>query len=214
MGLSVKDRDAGARRGLRVLIIAIVAFGLLAMLFLARGAWLPPIGGFLIVSDPLVAADAIVPLAGSRDRVFHAAEVYSQGYADWFITTNMPLNAPGIDEPYRELVRREAIKRGVPGEKILPAPGTVTTTYEEALAIRQLSERQGWKSLIVVTSAFHTRRSLISFEAAFEGSDIAVAIRPVPNDGYDAQTWWRSQDGLRETWTEYAKLVLHFMGYR
>lgn len=177
--------------------------------------WLPLFGSFLVVADTLQPSDAVVVLGGGgQERVIHGARLFSENYADWFVVTNMPFNIPGIRTSYGELMRREAIYQGVPEERILTVPGVVETTYEEAQAMRQLSQEQGWRSLIVVTAPFHTRRARICFRQGFKDSGITVMIRPVNDHWYHADSWWRSRDGLRETWTEYAKLVLHFIGYK
>jgi uncharacterized SAM-binding protein YcdF (DUF218 family) len=176
--------------------------------------WLPFIGGFLVVADPLQPADAIVALGGGKERAVYGAELFNQGYADWFITADMPLNVPGIREPYSELVKREATWQGVPEENILVTPGTVETTYQEALAVRQLAEARGLRSLIVVTDPFHTRRARMAFRDAFRDTDITVMGRPVSESKYRPDSWWQTRDGLRETWTEYLKLLLYVVGYR
>lgn len=200
------------------LLVALAVLLSIVVAFLARRWWLPLPGRFLLVEDPLPAAgapaDAVVPLAGTDDRVPYAAQLLQAGYASRLVATNMPLNIPGIRETYGELVRKEATWQGVPQEQILIAPGTVTTTSEEALAVRQLAEQQGWHALIVVTDPFHTRRARLCFREAFRGSGVTVAVRAAEGSSYDPETWWKSADGLRATWTEYLKLALHLVGYR
>jgi len=182
---------------------------------LAGGFWLPAIGGFLIVADPLRPADAVVALSGGgRGRAVYAAQLFNQGYAGWFIATSMKLEVPGVRVSYGELVRQEAIWQGVPEEHILIAPGVAETTYHEAVAVRQLALERGLRSLIVVTDPYHTRRARMTFRDVFRGTDVAVIVRPVNAHWYKADSWWQSQNGLRETWTEYVKLALYGVGYR
>nr|HID14004.1 hypothetical protein [Anaerolineae bacterium] len=64
--------------------------------------------------------------------------------------------------------------------------------------------------LIITTDPYHTRRGLV----AFRGTGITVIVRPVNEHWYRADFWWRSRDGLRETWTEYLRLALYAVGYR
>jgi uncharacterized SAM-binding protein YcdF (DUF218 family) len=54
--------------------------------------------------------------------------------------------------------------------------GICITTHDEALAFKQLKESQGWKSVLLVTSALHMRRS----EALFRKQGIEVV--PVAAD--------------------------------
>jgi uncharacterized SAM-binding protein YcdF (DUF218 family) len=187
---------------------------LLLVAFLSRQWWLPLPARFLLVEDPLQRVDALVPLAGGDERAPYAAQLLEEGYADWFVATSMPLHVPAVRETYGELVREEAIQQGVPEERILIAPGTVTTTCEEARAVRRLFDAQGWDSLLVVTDPLHTRRARLCFDEAFRDSGVAIAVRAVEGSWYDPEAWWLSTGSLRETWTEYLKLALHLVGYR
>jgi len=212
--------DGGPRRSStqrspgRRWVILLVTTAAVVTVLLGRSLWLPLIGDFLTVADPLQPADAVVALAGGQARVVYAAQLFEQGYAGWFVATNMPLNVPGVRASYGELVQQEAIWQGVPEERILTAPGTVETTYEEAITVRQLAHEQGWRCLIVVTDPSHTRRARMAFRDVFRDTGIAVIVRPVNEHWYRADSWWRSRDGLRETWTEYLKLLLYVVGYR
>ncbi|HVO68451.1 MAG TPA: YdcF family protein, partial [Aggregatilineaceae bacterium] len=114
--------------------------------------WLPLIGEYLVVSDPLQPADAIVVLSGGGpERVVQGAELFNEGYASWFVVTNYSLRLPGLRVRYSDLMKTEAESHGIPEDRILTAPHTVKTTYEEAKAIKELANSQGFKSLIVVT---------------------------------------------------------------
>jgi uncharacterized SAM-binding protein YcdF (DUF218 family) len=188
----------------------------LALLVLVSSQlWLPFIGNFLVVSDPLQPADAIVVLGGGRrERVEYGAKLFTSKHAPWFVITNSPLDIPGIRAEYAELMKTEAVWQGVPEGHILVAPGMVETTYQEALAMRQLAEENGLRSLIIVTDPFHTRRARMAFQAAFRGTGITLIMQPVNESWYQSDSWWQTRDGLRETWIEYAKLLVYVVGYR
>jgi len=195
--------------------LGLVGLGFVVLAILAHSLWLPLAGRFLVVADPLQPADAVVPLGGGGvGRVAQAAALLKEGYATWLVATDAEIDLPGIRDSYSELVRREAQWQGVAPERILMAPGVVETTYEEALAVRALAQEQGWTSLLVVTDPYHTRRARLTFRDVFRGTGVAMAVRPVEETPYDPEAWWRSVDGLRETWTEYAKLALYLLGYR
>lgn len=185
------------------------------LLILLRSLWLPLVGGFLIVADPLARADAVVPLGGGeRDRVTQAAALVVDGHAGWLVTTDVEMDLPGIRDSWADMVRREAAWQGVPAERIVDAPGLVTTTYGEAVAVRGLMLERGWRSLIVVTDPLHTRRARLVFREVFRDAGIRVIVRPVDAADFTAANWWRSEEGLRYAWTEYLKLVYHLLGYR
>jgi uncharacterized SAM-binding protein YcdF (DUF218 family) len=189
-------------------------FGVLLLLAIFHRFWLPLIGGFLIVADPLQPADAIVPLAGKAERVEYAATLYNEGYATWFVATSMPHYVPGIREPYSTLVSREAMWAGVPEDVIIEATTVVSTTYQEARVVRNLAQQQGWHSLLVVSSPSHTRRARWIFRDVFADTPIKILVHPVEDHWYTPDTWWQHPDGLRATWTEYLKFAMHISGYR
>jgi len=66
----------------------------------------------------------------------------------------------------------------------------------------------------MVTDPHHTRRARLCFRDAFKGTGVNVMVRPVNEHWYRPNSWWRNQAGLRATWTEYLKLVLHVGGYK
>jgi uncharacterized SAM-binding protein YcdF (DUF218 family) len=194
------------RPGRGAMLLTAAVLGVLV----TRSLWLPLVGEFLIVEDPLRPADALVPLAGERLRIGAGAELLKQGYARWFIVTEMQVD-PGIR--YSDLVRQQASEEGVPAEQIVIAPDVVATTYAEALSVRRLVDAQGWRSLIVVTSPYHTRRAQIIFHDAFAGSGVSIAVRAVRPHWYGSDDWWRYPAGQETTVLEYLKLALYLMGY-
>jgi uncharacterized SAM-binding protein YcdF (DUF218 family) len=208
----VTETRHGRWRGRAALAIAAAA---VLLVVVSHPLWLRALGHWLVVNDPLQVADAIVVLGGGGpDRVAGGVALFEAGYAPWLVVTNMPLNTPGIREDYAELMRREAVWQGVPEERILRAPGTVRTTYEEALVARQLCSAESFRSLIVVSDLYHTRRVRRAFGDALAGSGIHVMVRASQYSGWQPDDWWRTMDGLRDTWTEYLKWVLYALGYR
>ena len=182
-------------------------------LFVTRQAWMPLLSRWLVAGDPLQPADAVIALAGGRARVRHAAHLYLKGYARWFITADMPLNLPGINHTYGQLVQREAVAAGVPAPQLLTLSRTAHTTYDEACMARELAQERGWRRLLVVTDAYHTRRSRLIFRHVFSGSGIDVSIQPVPAHDSENVHWWQSVAGLHQTSSEYLKLLLLAIGY-
>lgn len=206
---------SGSRRRYPRRSVALLAFlGICLALALTSGLWLPVIGGYLVDSDELRKADAIASLNGGRDRPECGAKLFREGYAGWYLTVDMPLDVPGVDEPYGDLVKREVVALGVPADRVLKASGDVETTYQEALKLRDLAASHGFRSLLVVTSSYHTHRARLIFQDVLRGTDITAIVRPVENDPYRPEAWWTSERGMRETWTEYLKLALFLLGYR
>ena len=197
----------------RAIFSAVAATVALVLLTVSRDLSLPPLGSFLITADPLRPADAIVPLAGERSRVDDAAGLFGGGYARWYIITEMWVPNPNPDIGYVESVRGQTIRAGVPADRILVAPGKAASTYREALNLRRMLQEHHVRSLIVVTSPFHTRRSRLILNDVFRDTGTALIIRPVREHWFRAGGWWVSQEGRQVTAEEYLKLALYLVGY-
>ena len=114
------------------------------IIILGRSLWLTLPGLWLKVSDPLVQAEAILPLAGEANRMRYAARLYADGFGQWILTTNPLSDTPGIKMGYGQLMRQEAELNGVLAEQIFDIEQPIKSTYEEALAVRLSAATQGW----------------------------------------------------------------------
>ena len=214
----VKSRARGkAKRKRLVLLIALLSAVALGPIFAWAGARL------LIVKSDLAAADAIVVMSGSStylERSDWAARLYREGRAPVVILTNDSLIS-GWDKqeqrnPYfYELAARELQKRGVPESKIQVVSDIALGTYEESLGVRDYATAHQFKRLLVVTSAYHTRRTLWSLRHACEGSGIEVGIdSPPPGWQTPAPSrWWYRRWGWKVVAGEYVKLIYYWLRY-
>src|SRR6185295_3246400 len=102
-------------------------------------------------------------------------------------------------------------REGVPASAIEILPEPVTGTYEEASLLRRYAEKNNLRSLLVVTSAYHTRRARWTLNRIFGSSGIAVGIDAVP-PGQQAPrpaTWWLHLTGWRLVPDEYVKMIYY-----
>jgi uncharacterized SAM-binding protein YcdF (DUF218 family) len=203
-----------SRRRLTIRHGAVAGCIVIACLLLLQRQWLPLIGGFLSVTERPAPADALVPLAGDRSRVVYAADLFRQGYAPWYVVTDMWLGTPDPPVHYAAMVQRQAVSLGVSADRLLVAPGMPSSTYAEAVGLRQLAVEQGWRSLLVVTSPSHARRAGIILQSVFAGTGVYVQVVTVADHWYRAESWWTSPAGRSETALEYAKLLAFFIGVR
>ena len=117
-------------------------------------AWFYP-EKFLCVDSGRVSADVIVVLGGgSHERPLRAAELFKQHAAPRIILTGV-----GDDQINRKLL----IEAGVPASAI-QVEGKSTTTRENAGFTLKLLRAENLHSAILVTSWYHSRRSLKTFE--------------------------------------------------
>lgn len=191
---------------------------LAAIILLAWGA-----ARSLIVSAPLERADMIVVLSGSAaygERTEWAAKLYAEGRAPRIVLTN-DNQAGGWSSsqqrnPYfYERARNNLLRFGVPNENIEVLPEPVSSTYEEAVLIGNYAKTKGLRSLLIVTSAYHSRRALWTFQHLL-GADMQIGLDPVA-DGPSSpppSTWWLHLRGWRMVPVEYAKIVYYRLRYR
>jgi uncharacterized SAM-binding protein YcdF (DUF218 family) len=178
----------------------------------------------LIVKLPLERADALVVLSGSAaylERTQLAAQLYASGRAPKVILTNDNQQGGWSETQQRnpffiERARDELAASGVPSRQIEIVPVAVTGTYDECLKIRTYAEMQGHKSLLIVTSAYHSRRALLTLRRVFSGSGIEIGLDIVmPGQQMPSPTtWWLSRRGWRVVALEYPKLVYYWLRYR
>ena len=215
---AVKARAAGkAKRRRLVLLIALLGAAALWPVLAWAGAHL------LIVKSELAAADAIVVMSGSatyRERADWAAKLYREGRAPIVILTNDSLKSGWDNKEERnpyfyELAARELQRLGVPESKIQVVSDIALGTYEESVGVRDYASAHQLKRLLVVTSAYHTRRTLWSLRHACEGSGIEIGIDSPP-PGWQtpapARWWWRRW-GWKVVAGEYVKLIYYWMRY-
>lgn len=215
-------KDSSNRKRLlqRVLLAGIVLVLLIALAYAFRSQILTGMADLLVVNDPLQPADMIFVLNGDYNtRPFRASELYEQGLAPVIVIAKaemLPAEKLGLAPNDTDVSINVMKKLGVPPEKIvvLPVEGGTTSTFDEAIALRQYIESHNIRSLILLTSAFHTRRAKWIFDRELAGLPVRTEVAAVPHYGFDESNWWQSEDGLITLNNETIKLAYYFLKYR
>ena len=179
-------------------------------------AWLA--ARLLIVSAPLEKADAIVVLSGSAafgERTQLAAQLYAAGRSRKVILTNDNLQGGWLSSEQRnpffyERARWELERLGVPPTSIEVIGMPVHSTQEEAQLVNNYADSNGLRSILIVTSAYHSRRALRTFRRVVKDR-ITVGLAAVP-PGWQTpkpSTWCLSLRGWQVVPGEYLKLVVY-----
>lgn len=178
---------------------------------------------WLIVSADLPRADAIVVLAGSSaytERALHAAKLFGEGRAPVILLTNDGQHSHWSDEQQRnptfvERAAEELRLAGVPADKIKVLPQAVSSTYEESVLLREYTTAHHIHSILLVTSAYHSRRALWTMRRALRGSGVSIGLsaatsgRGMP----PPMTWWWHAPGWRIVAGEYLKFAYYALRY-
>jgi len=173
----------------------------LIVCYVARGKLLPAVGRALDVRPQVQSADVIVVLGGGNgDRERYASDLFRQGLARHVIATGSPV---GSDVGANLLA-----DQGVPRDAIVLANGTLNTR-EDALGSLELMRQHNWRTALLVTDTYHERRSLWTFRTAFASTGLEVWPAPVVGGWFDANHWWRTEDGFVAVNEEYLKLAYY-----
>ena len=174
---------------------------------------------FLIVDTPLNRADMIVVLSGSavyKERTERAAEYYRQGLSDRILLTNDNLRGEWSSAEQRnpffyERARENLLRLGVPAERIHVLYRPVNGTHDEAEALKEYAVTNKLRSLLVVTSAYHSRRALWTLSRVFAGTGIEIGLQSVETGEQTPApaTWWLHLRGWQMVGGEYVKNVYY-----
>jgi len=213
---------AGGKRRLPwgLLVPASLMVVLIVLVFAFRAQLLTGAAEYLVVDDAPRPAEVIFLLNGDYNtRPFQASQLYQQGLAPRIVIAQaegQPAERIGLVQNETEISVAVMEKMGVPADKIvvLQVEGGVTSTYDEARALRQYVRDNSIHSVLLVTSAFHTRRARWIVAKELAGLPVSLEVSAVPYGSFDATDWWQSENGLIALNNEYIKLFYYFWKYR
>jgi uncharacterized SAM-binding protein YcdF (DUF218 family) len=169
---------------------------LCAVVYFARHPILRFMGESWVVDEPAAHADALVVLSDDNfyaDRATHGAELFRQGVAPLVVASGRRLRPnAGISE----LMEHDLIERGVPKEKILRLSHDADSTKEEAETVAKLAKERHWKSIVVVTSNYHTRRTRYIYSRVFPAG-ISVSVASARDVSFDPERWWEKRESTK-----------------
>ncbi len=181
--------------GVLVGIVLTIGSGIAA--FVLLGSW-------LAVEDPLAKVDAIVAISGdSGARADTAIALWKQGYAPAIVFSGAALDPESVSSA--EIMRREAIRQGVPEAATIVEPASMTTE-ENATEVAKLMVRRQMRTAILVTSPYHQRRAALAFGRAFEPAGLIFRNYPARDPEWNAYLWWRQEPVRSRTLLELVKL--------
>ena len=197
----------------RIYIIVIVLIVLVVLVGACRKA-----GSWLVKEDQPQQVDAMVMLMGSiADRVLQTADLYSQDVAGKVVIVEEGMEA------YRALEKRGVqiisntsrvlhalVALGIPADSIMILPGGATSTAMEAVIICDyLATAPGIESVLIVSTAPHTRRASMILSAAFRNLENPVSVYCSPSryTDFNAEKWWRNKEDIQKVLMEYMKMA-------
>ena len=175
----------------------------------------------LIVRAPLERADALMVLSGSSrlvERNHFAAQLFLEGRAPRIILTNDNQQLGWDTRQQRNPFSYEWAQKilqvdGVPADRIEVVMQPVYGTHNELEVVREYARQHKLQSLLIVTSAYHSRRTLWTANNVFKDTGLVIGLEH-PRPGVPAPwNWFLRRSGWRLVAGEYLKLAyyqLHF----
>ena len=173
-------------------------------------------GSFLISTDPLPAhAQAAIVLqgsiAGEKARLDGALQLASQDIVDR-VLVSVPRESywgQAIPPVARQFIERNYGRALADRVDFCETGAGVDSTEQEAAVLIPCIQQQGWRSIIVVTSNYHTRRagSIWRKQIRKEDPGTTTCIYGVPDQDFHEQAWWRDRRSAKTWFFESTKLV-------
>ncbi len=180
---------------------------------------LKAVGAFLVDQHPLPQAELLVcPGDFSPALALAAAELFEQGRAPRILVPRVTppegfavLKRRGISipEPHERFLGL-LTRLGVPPKAILTTEQEASTTLEQAKRVREICRRSGFDSVLLLSSAYHTRRAWTIYGHVFRKENVRLGIVAGSFSRYATKNWWTNPRLVEEVLTEYLKLIYHY----
>ncbi len=185
------------RRLIRAALVALVAIGFMVGL-VGFVAFLSQLRNGDVT--PSTKADGIVVLTGGSSRVADALDLLANGFGKRLLISGVhPTN--GITNIQRSLPDND--------QRLLACcvdlDRSATDTRSNAVETRRWVRKQGFHSLVVVTSNYHMPRALV--ELSYELPDVELIPFSVIGERWRDEAWWTSGTTLRLLLSEYVKYL-------
>ncbi len=182
MSLGPRSRRLRARWVTAVLVVVASIFGLSTRA-----------GTFLVVERPVASPDAIISLASHEWERLPETIRLARRYPTSVVLLTLP---PIVDEyNCHDCAHRvdQLQKNGISSQRIRVLPIRLSGTFGEAATAFEFARREHIRHLLVVTSPYHTRRSLATFRAVFHDSGVEIGVEPATaTSPARPDLWWRS----------------------
>ncbi|BAU28088.1 uncharacterized SAM-binding protein YcdF (DUF218 family) [Aneurinibacillus soli] len=201
-----RTRAKSYRRIAYILSFAVLIFSVLFW----REDIVKGIAQFLIVQDNPKKSDAVLVLGGEHDkeRTKRAAQLFHAGYAVHYVVSDGGYNYKGAKITDEMAKAAELYK--VP-RSVIVMEDKALSTYDNAVYTRQLMEKEGWKSAIVVTSNWHTRRAKMTFDKVYKDSGITLSYASAEDT--TLENWWGDLEKSKIVLKEWVKIIFYKVRY-
>lgn len=184
----------------------LISFALiLLLLYIGHGFIFEKAGRYLYYKDEMKPADVIVVLAGEEtERVEYGVKLFKAGWArkDKMVLAGGPLV---WKYTWASLMKEHAMYLGVPKRAILLEDKS-RNTEEDARFTKEILNKYRYKSCILITSPYHSRRATKIFRKIM-GDKIIVISAPSEKSWFSFDEWWKRRRDRSTVLNEYSKFI-------
>jgi uncharacterized SAM-binding protein YcdF (DUF218 family) len=173
-----------------------VVLGLVLLWLAARSA------AFLIVDNP-IKSDVILVLAGETEqRPARALELFNQGFGAR-VAFDVPADPKVYGSTFVQLAEKWAAEQPQAAALSI-CPTHALSTKAESLEAADCLRKLGARSVLLVTSDFHTRRALSIFQKEDPGWTFSVAA--AYDDAQFGVPWWKHRQWAKTNVDEWLRM--------
>jgi uncharacterized SAM-binding protein YcdF (DUF218 family) len=198
----------------------VVAFLILTVLAASvpgsREYMLRRVGRLIVADQPTIESAEIIVVAIDADGAgtLEAADLVHRGVSR---------RVAVFDDPPSS-VDREFLRRGLPYEdwaaistrqlqslgvqSIEQIPKKASGSEQEGDILPGWCDKQGYHSVVLVTSPDHSRRLSRILRRSFHNRQTRIAVDSSPYAEFEPDSWWKTRAGLRNGIVEFEKLIL------
>jgi len=173
--------------------------------FVAGGLF---VGGFLKFSNAVESyqipetvepADGVVALTGGSERIAHALMLVAEKKGKRLLISGV-----NPDTKITDIAKLNA-KRQAVFDCCVDVESRALNTVGNAEETSKWVKKNGYKSLIIVTSGYHMPRSMMEFRRQMP--DVKLTSYPVQLKEMQDENWWRDHETLRLMLSAYVKYL-------
>ena len=158
-------------------------------------------GHLLVRVDHVEKSDVIIVLSGFDGRLEHGINLFKEGYGDYLMLSN----SDDFDE--------ETLRENDISEDQVISESHADSTFKNATLTREIVLERKFKSVIVVTSEFHTSRTRYIFNKVYRDTDVKLIYSGSKNRFFNSELWWSSFRGIYVVAVEYVKWLYYLIRY-
>jgi len=172
-------------------------------------------GEGLIIRDEIRSADAIVVFSGDGEinykntsyqrRALDAIDMYKSGYASKiFLSSGRKQTISDV-----EIIKLFLTDKGVPLTNIKILKKYPNSTYQNVKMVKEMLNENGIRSIIFLTSPYHSRRSALLWKK--QAPNLQITIPMVIDTPEKTLSWGIGFDKMRIVLYEYLSIMYNFL---